>query len=394
MSGNGKEEKAELEKMSLTRDEKFLVSSKKIMVNKGKKYIASTEVIGFHGGPFSVYFGILALDEEGIEVDRRFRYIDDFSSKKISIKFPFIAATNQIIPFYKINADSASNSSCEVAILPVENVTITSYEQTNTQIDSFNAELSLWKKFEKNEFPYLLEPDRLDVNCNISFMDTMYMWDPAFYFEFGKQTLQSIEIALRLTNKTTLDIKKILDLPCGYGRIHRYLKSYFPSAQLTACDIDHDAVDFCKNTFDSVPVYSKEDLDQLQIKDKFDLIWCGSLLTHIDYKDWKSLLNFFSSHLSNDGILVFTVLGRPASRLMREPKNPYLLDESKIKTVLEDYEKTGFGFVKYRGEKNYGISLASPSFILSILEKMLDMRILMFAENNWFGQDIISIAKI
>ena len=35
----------------------------------------------------------------------------------------------------------------------------------------------------------------------------------------------------------------------------------------------------------------------------YDLIWCGSLFTHIHADQWRALLQLFSAHLSDSGLL-------------------------------------------------------------------------------------------
>lgn len=77
------------------------------------------------------------------------------------------------------------------------------------------------------------------------------------YFRVGLSALECIESALHIAKKSTDDIKSILDLPCGYGRVLRTLKAAFPGATVTACDISKDGVDFCKNILGAKPLYSK-----------------------------------------------------------------------------------------------------------------------------------------
>ena len=61
------------------------------------------------------------------------------------------------------------------------------------------------------------------------------------------------------------DVKRILDLPCGHGRVLRYLSAAFPEAEITACDIMREGVDFCASTFGAIPVYSQDDPQQIPL---------------------------------------------------------------------------------------------------------------------------------
>src|SRR5262245_51367972 len=77
-------------------------------------------------------------------------------------------------------------------------------------------------------------------------------------------------------------VQTILDLPRGYGRRLRFLKARFPHATICACDIQPEAVEFCRRAFDVEAVVSSKDFDKVSLPGLFDLIWSGSLLTHLD----------------------------------------------------------------------------------------------------------------
>ena len=95
-------------------------------------------------------------------------------------------------------------------------------------------------------------------------------------------------------------------MPCGHGRVLRTLRAAYPQAEIVACDIDTDGVDFCAKTFDAIPVYSKENPEEIDLRRKFDLIWVGSLFTHIRDERWPEFLSFFSRVLAPGCVLIFT----------------------------------------------------------------------------------------
>ena len=68
-------------------------------------------------------------------------------------------------------------------------------------------------------------------------------------------------------------------------------------------------MDFCTAEFNATPVYSQEDIRRVSLDQFFDLIWCGSLFTHLDRDRWPAFLGFFADHLSPGGVLVFTTHG-------------------------------------------------------------------------------------
>jgi SAM-dependent methyltransferase len=102
--------------------------------------------------------------------------------------------------------------------------------------------------------------------------------------------------------------RSILDLPCGYGRITRGFRSRFPDAEITVCDIDHGAVDFCARKFDATGVYGTNDFEHMEIGRSFDLIWVGSLVTHFSAAQTVKFIECMMRHLSKDGLLIITTL--------------------------------------------------------------------------------------
>ena len=82
--------------------------------------------------------------------------------------------------------------------------------------------------------------------------------------------------------------QRILDFPCGHGRVLRYLRAAYPLAEITACDLNRDGVEFCAERLGAVPVMSSEDPADIRLAGEFDLIWCGSLLTHLDSGRWPA----------------------------------------------------------------------------------------------------------
>ena len=223
--------------------------------------------------------------------------------------------------------------------------------------------------------------------------DWMYRTDGARYFEWGEWAVRCIHQAMFAACKP--GAADILDLPCGHGRALRFLKNAFRGARLTACDLDADGVEFCARTFGATPVVSRPDIREVQFPGKYDLIWCGSLLTHIRAEQVAEFLAAFESLLVPGGIVVFTTHGRwIADRLRRGTLNVGL-PEAEIPCLLEDYDATGFGYRDYPKSPGYGVSLSSPSWICAQLEKRPLLRQVMFQERGWFyHQDAIGCVRI
>src|SRR5213594_4887489 len=119
-----------------------------------------------------------------------------------------------------------------------------------------------------------------NVSTEISPDDTMYEGNRNHYFSVGHSALRCIRTAMLLSDKK--GVGSILDFACGFGRVLRVLKSAFPAAELTASDVSRAAIDFCSRTLGAEPIQSSEYLEEIKINKTFDLIWVGSLLTHLE----------------------------------------------------------------------------------------------------------------
>lgn len=220
-----------------------------------------------------------------------------------------------------------------------------------------------------------------DIIKEISPNDLMYETDKDNYFYWGKWALDCIERTLEKIGKQ--EVKTVLDLPCGHGRVLRFIRAKFPEAIVTACEIDHDGVDFCVKTFGAKGVYSNDDPTKIEIPEKFDLIWCGSLLTHLDQTKWYSFIEFFSNHLEENGILIFTAHGECIIKYLREGKESLGLDIKKAKSVLEDYDSSGFGYSNYLGCEDYGVSLSSSKWVLNLMKNFPQMELIEHNPHGW-----------
>lgn len=226
----------------------------------------------------------------------------------------------------------------------------------------------------------------------ISEKDDMFSGNLDHYFGVGKSAMINIIQTLNLAKCGPP--KNILDLPCGHGRVMRYLREKFPDAALTGCDLDFDAVDYCGQVFGSKMVYSRKDIWNLHLDEKYDLIWCASLLTHIDKQLWPEFFRFFHRHLAHNGVMIFSTHGRLSAQWLRTKSQKYGLEEMDIPSMMYSYRGTGFGYLHYPGCSDYGISVSSPDWIIKELLLLPDIRICYFMESGLDNhQDVFAFIK-
>jgi SAM-dependent methyltransferase len=244
-----------------------------------------------------------------------------------------------------------------------------------------------------------LDGTALDVIRDIAPDDPMYRYAPDFYFQAGQSALRNIRLAMLAGRVEKVD--RILDFACGGGRVLRILKAAFPDAHLTACDVQPAAVEFCVNTFGAAGITSAYDPEDVELDGNYDLIWCGSLLTHVDADRWVRFVKLFESALAPGGLAVFTSYGRfIADRRLRQRNRPLDLNEEEIEGVLRDYEETGFGFRPgFRPDLNFGDCVATREWVCAQLEQAPKLQLLLYVEGGWgverdeWSQDVIACAR-
>jgi len=193
------------------------------------------------------------------------------------------------------------------------------------------------------------------LNREIAARDSMYDGRDEHYLSVGASALDCIADALGG------DVPgAILDLPCGFGRVTRFLRAAFPRAAITVCDLEREGVDFCAAAFGARPVYSTEDLARLVIPGRFDLIWVGSLITHLALGQTRALLNALAGVLSPDGRIVASAHGPGIADGLKDWG--YGLEPREAAALLTTYGETGYAHCGYGGGAGYGISLSDQLF--------------------------------
>jgi len=219
---------------------------------------------------------------------------------------------------------------------------------------------------------------------------------PEHYFSVGRSALACIEAALAAAGSGHDQIRRVLDLPCGHGRVLRWLKRSFPAATLTACDLNFPGVDFCASALGAEPVYSVPDPKALVLPDGYDLIWCGSLLTHLDPEGWAGFLRRFESSLAVGGVAVISTHGERTREWIVSGHYRYGLPDARCFKLLFEHLLTGFGYQDYPGSEAYGISLSSERWVRTVIERAMPAsRVVSYQHAAWDGHhDVVAVQRV
>jgi len=213
------------------------------------------------------------------------------------------------------------------------------------------------------------------------------------YLNTWQNALQSIVQSMHAARLAESSVSRVLDYACGYGRVLRWLQAGFPEADLLGVDIDRKAVASAAQTLGvSTRVLDPSLAEPL---DKpFDLIWVGSLFTHLPETEAERVFKYLNAHLSSRGVLVFTAHGYFVERRLREREKTYNLPESRVVQILQDFDKGKFAFAPYEQFDHYGISISAPHSVVSMLQRA-GLTPVYFHARGWANhQDTYGCVKI
>jgi SAM-dependent methyltransferase len=212
------------------------------------------------------------------------------------------------------------------------------------------------------------------------------------YMQVGVSALELITEGMLLARRTT--IARILDFPCGGGRVTRHLVKFFPEAEISASDIEREKQAFVVSQYGAKPVSCPPDFSQLP-PEKYDLIFVGSLFSHLDAGMFARALDFFIRSLAPQGLLVITLHGRYTANAVSAGRSGW---RDLILRAVRRFRRGGFGYVvqeRTRYGVSYGAAFSAPSWVLQLIESRTDAMVLGFKERAWdHHQDALIVQRL
>jgi SAM-dependent methyltransferase len=235
--------------------------------------------------------------------------------------------------------------------------------------------------------------DQLRFIKKISEKDWMYKGKASYgYFLRGYEALAH---CVNEVKKSEFRPHNILDFGCGHGCVARMLKAQFPSSTIYGQDVNPEWLEWCRDNLGIETIESAPQITDVTVQENlFDLIWVGSVFTHIPESSFDHLLDRLCQALTARGILIFTTAGTFVRKGF-DINNEFLLAHDDAAAAVKNYDNDGFGFAPYTGGtyQDWGRSLVSFE---SVYRKVLsrNMRLISFQEGAWGRrQDVYAIVN-
>lgn len=186
--------------------------------------------------------------------------------------------------------------------------------------------------------------------------------------------------------------RRILDFGCGHGRVMRWMRAAWPDAEITGADVGEAGVQFCRETFGSKPAVCGIDFQKMGPFPGQDLIWAGSVFTHLRESDARLLFRDFIDWLAPGGVAMLSTHGRLVSRNMAWGSIDYTHGLGHD-GLLRDYAAGRFAYTAYRETPTYGVSLVPREWWMAEIGDRADVR-LSYVEQGWVHHhDIVAVQR-
>jgi trans-aconitate methyltransferase len=215
-------------------------------------------------------------------------------------------------------------------------------------------------------------------------------WARMHYLYGGRSAMRTIADALIAADASLPS--RIMDFPCGHGRVLRFLRAAFPHATIYGGDINAGGVAFCAERFGALPVASAVDLERVALPQSLDLVWCGSLVTHLPEASGLVLIRRLLDALAPGGLAGITVCARGMDWAQRRIFKT--IPDAQYERIEAQRRQSGFGYADYPGQQGYGMAFVDLRWVQKILDLRADAYLLSYAEKAWHGsQDVAWIVK-
>lgn len=194
------------------------------------------------------------------------------------------------------------------------------------------------------------------------------------YLRSGEEAFRVFGHAMAECGAELARAERVLDFACGHGRITRFLVHALGRDRVEASEIDPRALEFVGRTLGITVRPSATDPAQVRLGGPYDVIFVGSLFSHLPRPRFVAWLRALAASLRDGGLLVFTTHGEHV-------RGDYAVDAS------------GFTFVRVSetdrlAKTEYGSSFVRPEVVVELVREA-ELVPLGFGEHElWNLQDV------
>jgi len=154
-----------------------------------------------------------------------------------------------------------------------------------------------------------------------------------YLFDWGINYASTVEFILQKIESQT-NIKSIIDIGCGEGRLTRELSLKFPNIKVDGVDYSKTAIQLATALNGDTNIhFMQEDITQDSLINKYDVATLMEVYEHIDPSNAAEFLKGIHNILNEDGILHLTV---PHKNL---PITPHHYRHFSIKSLIHEVEE-------------------------------------------------------
>ncbi|MBC8304829.1 MAG: class I SAM-dependent methyltransferase [Pelagibacterales bacterium] len=154
-----------------------------------------------------------------------------------------------------------------------------------------------------------------------------------YLFDWGINYASTVEFILKKIENQA-NIKSIIDIGCGEGRLTRELSLNFPDIKVDGVDYSKRAIQLATALNSNTNIhFMQEDIIQNSLVNKYDVATLMEVYEHIDPSDATAFLKGIHNSLNEDGVLYLTV---PHKNI---PQTPHHYRHFSIKSLTHEVEE-------------------------------------------------------
>ncbi len=227
------------------------------------------------------------------------------------------------------------------------------------------------------------------VSLGLHDRDGIHHGNDHHYLTCGASAMNVISAALQ---RAGIIPGAVLDFGSGAGRVTRWLRAAAPEARIFVTDLRPDDLAFCTSAFGAISFPGGIHVDELISPAQYDLIWVGSVLTHLSEPTCEALTRKLMSWLNPTGVLVMSFHGRFV--LARAAVFEHYGIQEGWDEIVTDLDAKGFGYADCPNQSGYGISISTLAWMTRLVERIPDARLVLLEERAWDGHhDVVAIQK-